>query len=340
MSVAPPRIVIDNTYGAGFIGAIVTAMLYGITTLQTWFYFVHYPKDSSENKLLVSMIWVLDTAHMALVSLCMYHYLVTNYANPPALGIGHWSLFMSVALNVVIAFVVQIFFTFRIFRLSSAKIRWWITGIISLAILAHFCFGIETVVFLFIKKELKKLPEITLFAAMPFALVAVLSDIFIALALCILLHGSRTGFRRTNAVVTTLMIYAINRCLLTSVVAVAEVIVFAIAPDSLWFLAIDFVIGKLYANSLLATLNSRQSIRVGVGSSVNTVHLSDIDFEGSGNNSTVPKVDSRGHILDLRSEAASCSSVSRSNRTLDEEDKAKSKLHQTPPSDFLSMSMS
>ncbi|KAG6888882.1 hypothetical protein C0995_005137 [Termitomyces sp. Mi166 len=75
------------------------------------------------------------------------------------------------------------------------KIRWYLTGVIALLVLAHFCFGIETVVFLFVKKELAKLSEITLFAAMPLALFAVLSDIFIAISLVILLWGSRTGFQ-------------------------------------------------------------------------------------------------------------------------------------------------
>ena len=36
---------------------------------------------------------------------------------------------------------------------------------------------------------------------------------------------------------------------------------FAVFPNSLWYLSLDFVIGKLYANSLLATLNTRYSIR-------------------------------------------------------------------------------
>ncbi|EEB92336.1 hypothetical protein MPER_09172 [Moniliophthora perniciosa FA553] len=61
--------------------------------------------------------------------------------------------------------------------------------------------------------------------------------------------------------IRTLMIYAVNRCLLTSAVAIVEVIVFIATPGSLWFIAIDFVIGKLYANSLLASLNSRNALR-------------------------------------------------------------------------------
>ncbi|KAF8060184.1 hypothetical protein FPV67DRAFT_1453310 [Lyophyllum atratum] len=249
MATIHPKIVIDDTFGASFIGVLFTAMLYGITNLQTYFFYVYYPNDRIENKLLVS-----------------------NYANPSALAIGHWSLFTSVAMNVLSAF------------LPSESTD-------SLLVLAHFCFGVETVVFLFIKKRFDKLPEFTLFAAMPFALFAVLADIFIAAALCILLYGSRTGFRRF--------------------LAVAEVIVFALSPHSLWFLAIDFVIGKLYANSLLATLNSRQSLRT--GTSVNSVHMSDINFEEeSRKTDNTPQ---KGVVLNLRTQdsATSGSNATRSS---------------------------
>ncbi|PFH48780.1 hypothetical protein AMATHDRAFT_64599 [Amanita thiersii Skay4041] len=268
------KIKLDDTFGAALIGAIVSAMMYGITNLQTYFYYMTYPKDSLQNKLLVCAVWVLDTLQMALVSLSIYHYLVTNYSNPAALAIGHWSLFASIAVNVTIAVISQCYFTVRIYRLCSERWRLWVTTFIALVVIAHFALGIETVVFMFIKKEFIKLADITLVAAMPFALFAVLSDIFVAVALCILLHGSRTGMRSTNALISTLIIYAINRCLLTSVVAIVEVIVFAAAPKSLWFVGIDFVIGKLYANSLLATLNSRNAVRDANTSSINTVKFS------------------------------------------------------------------
>ncbi|KAF5378576.1 hypothetical protein D9615_007127 [Tricholomella constricta] len=309
---APAHLIIalDDTFGASFIGVLFTAMLYGITTLQTYIFYNNYSKDKFSNKLLVAVIWILDTAHMIFVSMSMYHYLITNFANLPALAFGHWSLFVSVVMNIIIAFLVHVFFTVRIFHLSSRRVKMWLTPLISLLVVAHLCFGIETVVFLFIKKELSKLPEITMFAAMPFALFAVLSDIFIAAALCILLHGSRTGFRRTNTLVNTLMVYAINRCVLTSVVAVAEVIAFAASPHSLWFLAIDFVVGKLYANSLLAHLNSRQSLRG--GNSIHSVHMSDIHFEGESRrtDSTVQK----GMVLDLRAQESTTTSSPHSLR--------------------------
>ncbi|RXW22269.1 hypothetical protein EST38_g3576 [Candolleomyces aberdarensis] len=136
-----------------------------------------------------------------------------------------------------------------------------------------------TVAYCFIKRDFSRLSEFTLFAATPFAATAVLADVLIAGSLCILLHGSRTGFRRTDALVTTLIVYAVNRCLLTATAAVVEVIVFSLRSYALWYLAIDFVIGKLYANSFLASLNSRQALQTRAGPSIHTGTHTDIEFE-------------------------------------------------------------
>lgn len=176
--------------------------------------------------------------------------------------------------------------------------------------------------------------------ALPFATTAILSDILIAVALCVLLGSNRSEFEEfvftppsrvetensyacessTNNLINRLIVFAINRCILTSyvqsycwlfgtwsqwslcrAVAVVEVIVvsnllrcfhsayaylacrtswrqFICRPHSFYTFAIDFIIGKrarssfpftfqthfdwlVYTNSLLATLNSRQSFR-------------------------------------------------------------------------------
>ncbi|KAF9048724.1 hypothetical protein BJ165DRAFT_1462135 [Panaeolus papilionaceus] len=159
------------------------------------------------------------------------------------------------------AFIVQCFFTQRIFQLCSPKFRWWVASVIGFFVFAHFVFGIETVVFLFIKKQFSKLKEVSLSSAVPFGVSAIISDILIAVALCVLLGSKRVGFDDTNSIIDRLMIFAINRCILTSAIAIIETIMFSVLPNSFYSVAIDFVIGKLYANSLLAVLNSRATIR-------------------------------------------------------------------------------
>ncbi|EPQ54073.1 hypothetical protein GLOTRDRAFT_139474 [Gloeophyllum trabeum ATCC 11539] len=287
------------TFGAAYVGSMAALILYGITTLQAYFYFLSYPRDGGGTKLLVTSLWyanpcvhvvlkitdlilyrALDTLHVILISHAMYHYLITNYANPLALQNGTWSLYTSVGLNQSLskgghsshrAGIVVFdnhpyfsFFTKRIYDLSRSRgprLQRSLTTITAFLVAGHFAFGIETVAELFIKKKLSRISEITLNSALPFALLAVLSDILVAGALCGLLWHERSQFRDTNELINQLIKWAINRCLLTCILAIVEIVVFAVNPKDFWFLAIDFVIGKLYANSLLATLNSRKSLK-------------------------------------------------------------------------------
>jgi len=256
----PSFINLDSTFGAAYIGAMVTLMLYGLTSLQSYLYFFYYPKDDRTIKFTVALVWLLDTLHVALVCYTMYYYLVTNYANPLALLHGIWSLDLSVLINTFVACIVQAFFTQRVYQLTPQPWKYPVTFIVAATVVVHFALGIDTVVKFFQIGEFSRLSEVTYDVALPFAIFSVLSDIAVAAALCILLQNSRTEYHSTNSILYRLIIFAINRCILTSVVAIAELIVFVRHPQSLWFLAMDFVIGKLYANSLLATLNTRRAI--------------------------------------------------------------------------------
>jgi len=125
----------------------------------------------------------------------------------------------------------------------------------------HLCFGMETVIEFGLKRNFARFNEVKYLAVLPFGIAAVLSDILIAVTLCLLLHNNRSEFRDTNSLIDRLVVFAINRCILTSLVALAEIGIFVAMPASLYVFGIDFIIGKLYANSFLATLNSRHSLQ-------------------------------------------------------------------------------
>ncbi|KIK10263.1 hypothetical protein K443DRAFT_670885 [Laccaria amethystina LaAM-08-1] len=255
---------INSTFGAMLIGSFITMVIYGITTLQTYFYYLSFPKDIYWMKLLVALIWFLDTLHVIFMCHSIHFYLITGFGNPAALASGTWSLYTSIAINVLMAFVVQSFFTQRIHELCPKSKRWWVSSLIGFLVLAHVCFGMETVAYFFIKREFSRLREVSISSVLPFGVLAILSDILIAMALCLLLDSNRSDFEDTNHLINKLIVFAINRCILTSAVAVIEMIIFLILPNSFYPFAIDFIIGKLYANSLLATLNSRVTLpRVG-----------------------------------------------------------------------------
>ncbi|KAI6106475.1 hypothetical protein EDD16DRAFT_184478 [Pisolithus croceorrhizus] len=92
----------------------------------------------------------------------------------------------------------------------------------------------------------------------------VLAEVLITVSLCVLLYdgGSRSTAPRTKRLLNTLIVYAVNRCLLTLLVTVAEVSVLADpAQPASWTMALECIVGKLYANSLLASLNTREYLR-------------------------------------------------------------------------------
>ncbi|KAK1233089.1 hypothetical protein PQX77_003729 [Marasmius sp. AFHP31] len=251
---------LGHTFGAMLIGAMISMGLYGITTLQTYFYFRHYESDDLEVKALVSSTWILDTLHVVFMGHSMYYYLITQYGQPSTLRTGIWSLYASLLLNIIVAFLSQTFFTRRIHYLCPRPWKWIVTSVTAFIVFAHFVFGIETAIQFFIIKEFDRLKEVDRIAVVPFGTFAVLSDIIVAAALVILLKRSQTEFEDTQSLINKLIVYAINRCILTSVVAVIEIALFLAIPHSLYAFAFDFIIGKLYANSLLAHLNSRKSL--------------------------------------------------------------------------------
>ncbi|KAF7984184.1 hypothetical protein HWV62_16874 [Athelia sp. TMB] len=79
-------------------------------------------------------------------------------------------------------------------------------------------------------------------------------DVYVALALSWYLWHSRTGFARTDGLVRTLMLYAINTGAMT---AAGQYI---IMPTNFIFVGFYLMLSKLYINSYLATLNAREAL--------------------------------------------------------------------------------
>ncbi|PPQ75535.1 hypothetical protein CVT26_012525 [Gymnopilus dilepis] len=77
-------------FGAAYIGVVVAGMLYGVSFVQTWYYFMKYRQDVWYIKTLVSAVWIFETVHQALISHTVYHYVITNYNNADTLGYIVW----------------------------------------------------------------------------------------------------------------------------------------------------------------------------------------------------------------------------------------------------------
>ncbi|KIK13256.1 hypothetical protein PISMIDRAFT_688877 [Pisolithus microcarpus 441] len=253
---------IPGGFGSILLEGLVSAMLYGVTILQTYMYFMHYSEDASATKFLVVAVCILDTLHISFICHALYHYLITNYAVLTSLEYIVWSLPASLLVNLLVVGAVQCYFAHKIYHLCRPQVGWLVTAPIILFLLTHFAFGVAVVVLTFANDEFSFLPKIRFSALIPCSAALVLVEVLITLSLCILLYDNRShsAFPRTKCLLNTLIIYAVNRCLLTLLVALGE-LTSLVDNQDIWAMGLDFNIGKLYVNSFLASLNTRQYLR-------------------------------------------------------------------------------
>ncbi|KAF9067772.1 hypothetical protein BDP27DRAFT_1422509 [Rhodocollybia butyracea] len=285
----------DATNGSGLIGSWLSASMYGVTLAQTYIFFNRPLRSSTFLRMLVLCLWLLDTIHTAVVCTTVYHYSVSNAFNEAAILNTTWSITVSlelirtiwlkpsdklqasVGINVVVVTICQLYFVSIVYKLCKKTwLRISLTAVIMIFIILHFGWGLgmftlltftlvcdsyaiaAVVIFMAPRKTFAEYSTKQSVGFLPYAISQLPVDFAIAGSLCILLYKKRTGFQRTETIINTLILYAVN-----SVVALVEALAVGIAPDSFWFSAAEFVIGQLYTNSLLAMLNGKDLVQDG-----------------------------------------------------------------------------
>ncbi|KAJ3787198.1 hypothetical protein GGU10DRAFT_433307 [Lentinula aff. detonsa] len=272
--------------GAAFIGMAVAGFLLGLSFLQAYIYFSEQ-NDTLVVRSLVGLVVSFDFVHQALISHTVYYYLILNYGDPSALGLVVWSLLAEVIFNGFTAFCVQSFLTWKIWRLSNSNM--WVTGVVAALVLAEF--GCVIVIIFRPRRKPSEssryLVQVRTFAELATDLkglsitvnaLAAAGDVLIAAILTWLLQTSKTGFQRSDTMLNKLTIFAVNTGALTSLFAVASLISILAAPDTFIYITFFFCMGRLYTNSLLASLNARKKIRNG-GDNVHTTTGHNFSFQ-------------------------------------------------------------
>jgi len=163
-----------------------------------------------------------------------------------------WLFDMDPAITGVIVTMVQSFFAWRIFVLTKSYI-------FPFLILATAATGAVTAIITPIK--VSQDPHFTdlLKAKVPISIwlsSEVLGDILITVILVAYLSKHKTGFQRSDMLVDRIIRLTVQTGLITSVVALINLVVY-LADTTGLHLLFNFMLCKLYSNSLMSTLNSR-----------------------------------------------------------------------------------
>ncbi|KAL5533909.1 hypothetical protein ACEPAG_369 [Sanghuangporus baumii] len=271
-----------NAYGAAWgpplIATFIAAIVYGISVLQTFYYYSHHGKrDGLGWPTLVAVIFALDSAAMGLFMYCVYYYSILSWGMPEMLDPDvkefpvsqPFDVYCNVTndshnqteyiLTTFLAMIVQCFYINTIRALKAPII---ITILLFLTSLTAFVTGL---ILPAVQLKLVSIQKIVVAPLNHLAFniargTALACDLGIVVILCWLFATRRSGIRRSNNMLDALIMFSVQRGVLQAIVQIGEELAYAIKPDGLYFLPFHVIVSRIYCNSLLATLNSRDYV--------------------------------------------------------------------------------
>ncbi|KAF7356598.1 hypothetical protein MVEN_00993800 [Mycena venus] len=274
---------IDNTYGLLYIAVVVSTALYGAGILQFWMYIRKYhAKDPLIVKSLVIAVIICDTCQQSLLCHAVYEYLVASIANPAILPSVVNTLMIELFFSCAIATLVQQFYCWRIYKIGKSII---LAGAVSLV---SWSACVTLLVYSAKAVQLKAFSEVINLKKLSVAAntMSAVTDIIISAVLVVILHTAKTGFKRSTDLVNRLMVFTFNTGLPTSVCALVASICVAAFSETFLYIFFFLLLGRLYTNSILVTLNSREYIK----SSSESASQEQYSLENSGVRARVPQM--------------------------------------------------
>ncbi|KAI9566346.1 hypothetical protein HD554DRAFT_2174528 [Boletus coccyginus] len=249
-------------YGSLYFATLITTALYGVTCMQTFYYYVHYQNDSRPMKCLVTALWALDTIHEALTISGVYKYVMAGLANPSA-------MMDEIPELVQLQILSEGFFVYRIYLFSGknivAPILWIIQAIYQIVAgiiyVAKSFYSADGSLHVFGYDVIEDSFHQSI--ATSCLCLNVTVDVLIAIVMTYLLVRKRTanGFASTTQNLQRLTMFAVNTGIWTATFAVLSLILLRRYPSNLLQVVFGIPLSSLYCNTLLANLNARTYIR-------------------------------------------------------------------------------
>jgi len=210
---------------------------------------------------MVILLVSFETLQITLVFAATYSRLITNFGDVAFLWVIIWPDAVQLLAGYLSAFTVQLYFAYSLYILNR-KQKFAPILIVILALTSIGAGVAQIYITLtrsrsFLHFQNTRASYITQSAA------TLACDITITVSLLLNLSGHKNENmpNATNNMLDKLMVNAINRGALTALCAAINIILFFSIPNTWWFFIGILLSGKLYMNSALATLNSRQYLK-------------------------------------------------------------------------------
>jgi len=235
-------------------GGLFNWCLYGSLVVQFYIYYMTSASDRHATKTLVYGIFLIETVQSCLVAHDLYEAYAAEWGLADAFEAVRFEWLDVPLMTAVVSTAVQLFYTWRIYILGHSKIL--VVVLSSLAVtqgVAGIVVGAQTK----LAKNFQEVQADTYDAVLLWHIASALCDILITISMMIFLSKSRTGFRRTDKILTGLMRVTLETGLITAAAAVVDLVLFLALKHSNYYEIPAYILSKLYSNNLFVLINNR-----------------------------------------------------------------------------------
>jgi len=276
--------------GPLLVGVCMNWCLWGLLTVQIYYYSTFF-KDSWHMHILVYSLYLVDSIQVFINMDIVFDLLCNNWGNAERLLTPGWALCTMPIFSGLVSFPVQCFFAARIWNLraswksllSQIAIKCIIIFVILCGLAQALC-AIIAGARMIVIGNITKISILNAYISIWLG-GSTVCDTVITITLLLLLRSARkeAHWKETKSLIDSLIQQTVQTGLITTFAASVELILFLVSNKTYLHTIFACILGKLYTNSLMATLNSRAWNRT-------NKEFSTLKEEGSlniGNRSTV-----------------------------------------------------
>ncbi|KAJ7139093.1 hypothetical protein C8R44DRAFT_763882 [Mycena epipterygia] len=251
---------VGSIVGPIFIGNILNWMLMGTLLSQMYTYYQKFARDRISIMILVYTVFCLDIAQTIMLTDHGWWFIITIWGKPEDFDFVPWSAAMIVFMCGLIAGIVQLFYAWRIWVLARSKIVVAIAIIIVLTALTQSFSAMVTSILLLREPNqrtvLRLHPGFTVWLAG-----SLITDVLITSCMTYTLYTAktRTAWAASETLLGRMVKITVQTGLATVVTACIDLFLFIHFTANDFHLVPAYILGKLYSNSLLLSLNLRNS---------------------------------------------------------------------------------
>ncbi|KAJ6490127.1 hypothetical protein C8R45DRAFT_1097081 [Mycena sanguinolenta] len=247
-----PGVDIARLTGPLVLGYMWSYCLYGVLLVQTYIYLEMFPNDRRGLKILVWVMFFFETLFTVLMTIAAWNMFGNGWGDPNVILQFNWTWGILPLLSGVHSGMAQGFYIWRIWHLTK---QLWIPVPIALAVMAQlgglYWFSIK---FNIAHWRIASLAPLS----------GAISTWLIGSAACdhsqLWRRKKDTAFAETSGILNRLIRLSIETGALTSVTAIVESILWLGWERFYYHFILFLILGKLYSNVLMATLNCRTPI--------------------------------------------------------------------------------